>query len=260
MPPEPAPTPAPRPQSVWNRLDPTALAILALIVALLGLVGLGWWWRNRPVRERAERRRDTQHEVFALGTDPVAELPPVPVSAPAPPPAATAPRPAAERATLELELAPKRAGTNLLSASVEYSLTLRNTGALPASGVRLDIRLLSAGPEQDAILDLLFAQPIAQPITPPFDLPPAGTLTLEGMVMHPKETLTLLDVPGRALFVPVLAANVRYAWDGGEGRTASSWVVGMVRGEGARLQPFRRDGARMFETVAVLDYSLVLDG
>ena len=156
---------------------------------------------------------------------------------------------------------PKRAGTNLLSAAVEYSLAIRNTGTQTASGVRLDIRMLCAGPDQDAILAGLFAQGIAQPITPPFDVLPQAMLTLDGMVMHPKETLTLLDVPGQALFVPVLAVQIRYGWAGGEGQTARSYVVGMVRGEGSRLQPFRRDGiARMFETVAALDYSIVLDG
>lgn len=265
--PPPAPTPAPRPQGMRTLFDPAALAGLALAAVLLALFGLARWWRNRPVREREERRRDTQHEVFALGVEGATELPPPPVTVPAPTPSPAVPAPAPpaaiERATLEIELVPKRAGTNLLSASVEYSLAIRNSGALAATGVRLDIRLLSAGPQQDAILADLFARPVTQPIAPPFDVPPADTLMLDGMVMHPKETLTLLDVAGQALFVPVLAVVARYGWsDGaneGSGRTARSYVIGMVRGEGSRLRPFRRDSARMFETVAALDYSLVLD-
>lgn len=270
IPPEPAPRPAPeRSGNVWSLFDPVALAALALIAVLLAVFGLGWWWRNRPVRERAERRHDARHEVFALGVDTPAGLPPPAAAPPAAAPPAPVPTPApaappsvgaVERAMLEIDLTLKRAGTNLLSASVEYALAVRNTGTQAATGVRLDLRMLSAGPDQDAILAGLFAQGVERPITPSFDLLPGDTLLLDGMAMHPKETLVLLDMVGPALFVPVVAVVARYGWNGGEGRTARAWVVGMVRGEGTRLQPFRRDGARMFETVAVLDYSIVLDG
>lgn len=244
LPPEPEPIAEPSAIAWWQR--PVALDGLAL-AALLLAIGLGWWRRNG--------RRSARHEIVVPWTgDPEGS----------PPPAASTPSPAATpdvaSAAIDVELTVKRAGTNLLSASVEYTLAVRNAGAATATGVRLDLRMLSVGPEQDRILAALSAESIERPITPPFDLPPGETLLLDGMAMHPKETLVLLEVPDQALFVPVLAVNARYGWSGGEGRIARSWVVGMVRGEGLRLQPFRRDGARMFETVGVLDYSIVLDG
>lgn len=255
VPSAPQPVPDPGGAALWQRSGPIALAGLAVAVLLLA-GGLGWWWRSRRVREGGDPRRGAPHEIVVLGT---AEPQDAPLPAP-PPVAPLAVTTVLKRATIEVDLTVKRAGTNLLSASVEYALVIRNAGAATATGVQLDLHMLSAGPDQDRILAALFEGSIEQPITPPFDLPPGDTLLLDGMVMHPKETLVVLDVPGQALFVPVLAVVVRYGWSGGEDRTARSWVVGMVRGESTRFQPFRRDGARMFETVGVLDYSIVLEG
>ena len=167
------------------------------------------------------------------------------------------------RATLDLDLLVKRAGTNLLSAAVEYTILIRNTGDATATGVHLDVRLLSAGPRQDALIAALFAMPIAQSNTTPFDLPPGTTVDLGGMALHPKDTLEVMDVGGRTLFVPVLAVNITYAWagdgTGGSGQTARSYVIGIDRGGDYKLQPFRVDtGARMYDTVGALAYTAVV--
>ncbi|QBM77784.1 hypothetical protein E2E30_11915 [Sphingomonas sp. AAP5] len=164
----------------------------------------------------------------------------------------------ADRASIVFELTPKRAGTNLLSAAVEYLIVLRNAGDVAATGVRLDIRLLSAGAQQDAVIEALFAAPIAQPITTPFDLPAGVSVELGGMAMHPKATLEVMDVGGKALFVPVLTINAHYAWArGGSGQTARSYVIGIDRGAGGKLAPFRIDSAaRMYDTVSAIEYTV----
>lgn len=160
---------------------------------------------------------------------------------------------------LDLGIVVKRAGTNLLSAAVEYSILIQNIGQGTASGIHVDVRLLSAGPAQDAQIAALFQMPITRPNTTPFDLPPGTTVDLGGMAMHPKETLEVMTVGDRTLFVPVLAVNVTYDWDAagapGQGQTARSYVIGIDRGGDSKLQPFRLDAAaRMYDTVGALAY------
>ena len=178
------------------------------------------------------------------------------MSEPVPPPVATPP--SETRATLELECIAKRAGTNLSSAAIEYSLVVTNRGTAAATGIRLDVRFLSAGPQQDALLAALFSTPIANPITAPFDLPVAGAVELGGMALHPKETLDVMEAGGKQLFVPVLAVNLRYDWESGSGQTARSYVIGIDRGGDSKLQPFRVDSAaRMYQNVSALEYTAV---
>jgi hypothetical protein len=265
------------------------------VVALILLGGLALTVRRRGRRAEDEDYpvRDTPHETFDLGVAPLdpAQLrkrpaeasepspttAPLPL-APAPPRAVTplapvreppptaaqatpppvAPGPAAAaRATLEIEFSPKRAGTNLLSAAVEYDISVRNIGDAAARAIRLDVRLLSASAQQDALLNSLFAAPIERPTVAPFDLPPGSAMELGGMAMLPKESLSVMTVEGRALFVPVLAINVLYQWESGAGQAARSFVIGIDRGAGAKLAPFRLDAAgRMHDAVSQLSYTV----
>ena len=161
------------------------------------------------------------------------------------------------RARLDIELKAKRAGTNLLSAAVEYQILITNAGDAPARQVTTDVRILTAGSEQDAILKALFAAAIEKPVTAPFDVAPGETATLDGMAMVPREMLNVMNIEGRALFIPMLAINLRYEWEGGTGQTASSFVIGIERGEGAKMAPFRVDGPpRMHGNVSELAYTV----
>jgi hypothetical protein len=264
--PEPAPTlpaepvapiqPSPTPSATAAPAPAASVGIapwmwLAALVVLVGLALLGLSkWRSRAERAMEDVGEGDERVVF----EPEAAAEAVAVPAPVPEPAA--PVATAARATLELELVPKRAGSNLLSAAVEYLIVIRNTGAAPATGVRLDVRLLGTGRQQDALIDALFSTPIAQPITAPFDLPPGSTVELGGMAMHPKSTLEVLEANGKTFFIPILTIHVRYDWDGGSGQTARAFVIGIDRGADAKLAPFRLDaGARMLDTVRALDYT-----
>jgi hypothetical protein len=248
----------------------------AAALFLLGWLTFLWLRRREEIVDEpaAERHANT---VFDLGAaDAPPSLPPRPAApvSPAPqrhepPPAAPSPSAApaesppvthqdvAARARLDIELKPKRAGTNLLSAAVEYQILITNAGDAPARLVTTDVRILTAGPEQDAVLQAVFAAPIEKPVTAPFDVAPGETATLDGMAMMPREMLNVMTVEGRALFVPVLAINLRYEWESGTGQTASSFVIGIDRGEGAKLAPFRVDGPpRMHGNVAQLAYTV----
>jgi len=237
------------------------------VAVVLALGALGWWWWRRREADRGDRRRDRDHEIFLLhpaGGDGGDSVPPPPeVKEPVAPPPQTPPAPTPfeaapdTRALIEVTLVPKRAGTNVLSAAVDYTIVVQNAGDSAATGIRLDVRLLSAGTQQDAQIAAVFAAPIAQPITAPFDLPPGATVELGGMAMQPKQTLEPLDVAGKVLFVPVLTVNLTYDWVGGSGQTARSYVIGIDRGATAKLQPFRLDAPpRMYDTVAALPYPI----
>lgn len=168
-------------------------------------------------------------------------------------------RAAKARPRLEIALAPRRAGTNLTGAAVEYDLAVRNGGAAAATGVRLDVRLLSAGAQQDALVSALFAAPIDRSITSVFDLPPGAEVQLGGMGILPRDLVVAMTIEGRELFVPVMTVNLTYDWDGGSGQTARSFVIGVDRGADARLGAFRLDTSRMFDQVGALEYTIAVD-
>ena len=211
------------------------------------------------------------HAIFDLGAvaaEPadaaVAPEPAPPEVAPEAPPAPVEPAvapvaPAIVPAMLDIELRAKRAGTNLLSAAVDYDIVVRNGGDAPARAVQADVRLLTAGAEQDGWIRSLFSSPIERPITPPFDISPHAAIELSGMAMMPKEMLSTMTVQGRVLFVPVLAINLLYERDGEAGQTAASFVIGIDRGEGAKMAPFRLDaGPRMQADVTTLPYTITV--
>lgn len=275
-----APTPTPTPTPVPALLPspparspvkvPTHLAGPAVGLLLGGAAGAfalaalaGWWWRPRTTDRRS--RRDPEPEQFPLdrgegagGDLPSAAPAPTPVAAPSNAVPAIEPVATADaRAVLDVVLTVKRAGTNVLSAAIDYVIVVRNVGESAATEIRLDVRLLSAGQQQDAAIAALFSTPIAQPLAAPFVLPPGGAVELSGMAMHPKQTLEVMQAAGRVLFVPVLTVNLTYDWVGGSGQTARSYVIGIDRGATAKLQPFRLDAPpRMYDTVAALPYPI----
>jgi hypothetical protein len=58
-------------------------------------------------------------------------------------------------------------------------------------------------------------------------------------------------VQGRVIFVPLVAINVAYDWDGGSGRTSRAWVVGReASSPDGRMGAFRLDlGPRIYRQV-----------
>lgn len=265
-------------------------------IALLGL--LLWFFRRRRAGDRYDapeddHRRTDRHERFDLGLD--ARLPPEPTPPPAAPPQ-PAPEPAPEptpfapvadtvapvapppvgapiheqapapqaaqvvgRAKLGIALRPRRAGTNLTGAAVEYDVVVRNGGDAAAADVRLDVRLLTAGAQQDGLINALFAEPVEQPITPPFDLPAGDEVSLGGMGILPRARVNAMGAAGRELFVPVITVNLTYDWAGGSGQTARSFVIGIERGQGGKMGAFRLDDVRMHVGVGALEYTIAVD-
>jgi hypothetical protein len=233
---------------------PLILGVLLLVV--IGFGALLAWRRRRADRSGSVAEDVPPHRAEGVAAD---ESDATPALQTEPPMAAVAPR--APRARIEIDCVATRAGTNLLSAAVDYRIVVRNVGEALATGIRVDIRLLGMGTQHDALLDALFAMPIEKSIAAPFDLPPGTAVDLGGMAMHPKDTIETVEIGGRRMVVPLLSVNLRYGWPddatgGGEGQTARPFVIGIDPGTGGRLQPFRLDAAaRMVQNVAIIAYT-----
>ncbi|WP_267386909.1 hypothetical protein [Sphingomonas sp. GC_Shp_3] len=257
----PSPTPAPTP-SLSPSPTPTPVAAAPATEPRSG----GWlyWVLGLAVVALAAallilRRRGRETDV--IEPQPVASPPPPPVIPAAPPAPSPLVEVAAPRPHVEIALEVKRAGTNLLSAAVEYRVILRNAGDVDARDVALDMRLFGVGPGLEAALDALFAGPLGPPAVARFDLAAGASAALEGTAMLPRGAMPPLPIQGagedRVLFVPVMTVNLHYGWDGGNGQSAASFVVGVDRGADTKLGPFRLDGApRMYDRVRQLPFTV----
>ena len=262
--PTPVPTATPTPQAspspaVVETASPStpaassgwgSLGLLAIGVSLVALcAGIVLYRRRRRADEGAVEENT------------VAVPPPVPAPAPPTPVVGAV---AAPRARVTIALEVKRAGTNLLSAAVEYRIILHNAGEVDARGIALDLRLFGVEPALERTLDALFAAPIERAVVARFDLAVGATAALEGTAMLPRDVMPPLAIQGigegRALFVPVMTVALDYGWDGGSGRSAASFVVGLDRGADVKLGPFRLDGApRMHDRVRHLPFTVSRD-
>jgi hypothetical protein len=182
------------------------------------------------------------------------------------PPRATPTPPAqtpvsSDRARLSLALHPRRAGLNLLSATVEAELVVRNDGAVPASAIRIGATLIGATPGQGDDIAPVFTQPVGRPAAPPFALAPGEERRLRLVVAQPRAEIVSLTAGGRTLFVPVVAINALYeAAPGVEGQSGRGFAVGVERVDSAKLAPFWLDQpARMHEQLAVRPYGAGVD-
>ena len=229
------PVSAEQPTTTW----PTGL-LVAAGAGLLALVAIGGFLlgRRRSVR----------------GPEAVEEVAPVPAAlSPAPePPSGHVTVPVRRRVVeetaprLEITLIPKRAGTNLTSAAVDYRVVIRNVGAVAARDIRFAMYMLSASGRQAQDLQMIFAANTDQPLVAPFELAPGQDLELSGMAMLPREQVNVMNIDGKPWFVPVLAMKADYRWGenvGAPGVATAAHMIGIDRGEGAKMAPFRLDGS-----------------
>ena len=230
-------------------------ALGAGAVALLGLALL-------LLRGSGSRKR--QRLTYEAPAAPVPQPAPPPPPVPVPTPVPAAPPPPAPRVTarsteeaqphIEIEFTPRRAGTNLTSAAVDYQVTLRNTGPVEARDITLGIYILTASAQQASDLQSVLSAPIGQPATATFALPPGADVQLSGMALLPRENVHVMTIDGKPWFVPVLAIKADYRWGenvGAPGIATAAYMIGIDRGEGAKLAPFRLDtGPHMHNSVS----------
>jgi hypothetical protein len=259
--PAPDPSAAPAPAAaatpvaaapVWPWVAGGA-GLLALLLALA-------WWRNRRQEEVAEvdAPEVPPEPDPEIGPDlPPAVEPPAPafLERPAPPPAPAGPRP-----RLELVLEPRRGGLNLVTATLEAELSVRNVGDADAEEIAVAVQLFGARTGQDEAIGARFAEPGVKPATPPFALPAGHERRLRVVTALPRAELEPLVAGGRPMFVPVVAADARYRWAGeGAGQAAASWIVGIARDGSDKLAPFWLDvPPRMHDGLAARPHTLAV--
>ncbi|MBN8814187.1 MAG: hypothetical protein J0J06_01920 [Sphingomonas sp.] len=233
----------PVPATTEPSSDGLSMWLLAAIGAgVLAVVALGGFLLGRRRRARED---DMVEPVAAVAAGPVAPPPsPEPPSGHVTIPAR---RRAAEEAEprLEISLIPKRAGTNLTSAAVDYRVIIRNTGSIAARDIRFAMYMLSASARQAQDLQMIFATNIEQPLVAPFELVPGQDVEMSGMALLAREQVNVMTIDGKPWFVPVLAMKTEYLWGenvGVPGVATAAHMIGIDRGEGAKMAPFRLDG------------------
>src|SRR3546814_10788963 len=76
--------------------------------------------------------------------------------------------------------------------------------------------LFTAGEHHDAELRDYLDAPVDAPIVAAFDLAPGAAKTVRAIALLPKEAVNVVTVQGRPMFVPLVAINAVYNWDGGD--------------------------------------------
>jgi hypothetical protein len=234
-----APTPADRsPATLW----PWLLGAAALLIAAIGL----FVSRRRRRAEAAFYEEAYEEPAYA---EPVAAAP-EPAFAPA---VALAPaaiveevtiadaadadvaalaadsEPAPGRPWLEFLMRPVRAGVEDGDTTVEFELTVGNTGSAPANDVRVSTWMVAAGEGTDMERSL---------IEPPADATHSEMSIAAGDGARVDGAISLPGLRGSVL--PVVVADARYRLpDGSEGRTHASFAIGLPSGDG--LEPFAVD-------------------
>ncbi len=231
------------------------LGWLIVLPAGAAVLIAGLLWRRR-------RRGAALAQSPAIDPDAAAALPPAPPVAIADPDAHADAVPD-ERAWVTFALTPRRAGVNLLTATLEAVLVVRNEGEAVAEEVRIDVRLLSARIGQESELATLFAETAETPVVAPFALAAGEERAIDLLVTATRAQLNVLSAAGRPMFVPVAAVNVRYVSSGGSGgvhgQTAAGFAIGVEREGTTKLTPFWLDTpGRMHDRLAARPHALSL--
>jgi len=258
--PPPATTPAPEVAPAPVQQSGGGFPWLWLLGALVVLGGGAFLLlrRRRVAVESDARDRDSLAGSLATAQwlpaeepapQPIAEEPlsvaPEPEVAPA---ASTAP--AAKRAVIEVDIRPERASAMEDGTLVQYALVLTNIGEAAAGNIRIDGRMFNAS--ADGEVDAFFAGPIHEVSgSPHVFIKPGESISLQGQIGMKREELHAIEVQGRVIFVPLVAINVAYDWEGGGGRTSTSWLVGRTPSSPeAKMGAFRLDlGPRIYRQV-----------
>ncbi len=179
---------------------------------------------------------------------PAPAMPPLPSAAPADGVVSVSMRP-----RLELEFRADRAAATLTETSVQYELTIRNTGNRTARDIRIQVHMMNAAADQEKVISEFFAEPVGDDEPPLFAaLAPKAEVNIRSGVTLPNERLREITIQGRKLFIPVVAFNVFYEWgDGRTGQTSMSYLVGReAPTPQEKMGPFRLDlGPRLYRSV-----------
>ena len=249
-----APTPRATPQSapVAAPVEPQSGGgwwLMGVLAAIAG-AGAGFWLLRRRSAEPDEIADPVVPPTapVAPSVEPVA----VPVAPVAPPPASGGFVTSSLRPKIELGFRPVRAGTETLRARVEYEVAIANVGSALAAGLHVELILLSAGNDHDALLSHFWTAPPERPIAADIRIEPGGVAALAGEALVDRDALETITAAGRRMFVPLVAMRVLSGSGGLLARGA--WLIGVAREGQAKLAPISLERNGMRGDVAARDY------
>ena len=247
--PDPAPTIIPPEANVPVERASLWPWLLAALIAATGIALVAWRRRSRS----ALARSGAALEAFVPAEPP----PEQPAAAPLPgaAPSISGLVSSRLRPWLEVQVVPTRCVLDERMATLQFEVVVSNSGSAPARDVLVEACMFNAGPAQDQQIGGFFEHPVAKGNRVDA-IPPLKTLGLNSAVTLPRDQISMFEVAGRQLFVPMLAFNVLYRWSGGEGQTSVSYLVGRDT-QGEKLAPFRLDvGPRIFRGLGVREHHL----
>ena len=163
------------------------------------------------------------------------------------------------RPKLGFELRPIRAETDdTRGAALLFDVIVINNGSAPARDVLVEAQIVNAGPRQDEEIGRFFREPVGKGERLPV-IPPLGRISLKTRLAIPGDKMNPIEVEGRKLFVPLVAFNALYRWNGGDEQDSASFLVGRGDGADGKMAPFRLDqGARSWTGLGARPHSMGL--
>ncbi|RYY23448.1 MAG: hypothetical protein EOP62_20095 [Sphingomonadales bacterium] len=109
---------------------------------------------------------------------------------------------------------------------IDLELLIANTSGTGADGVRVSAAAISASPRQDAVLAAFQGQSQFAEMAGPFDLPAGEGGRLPLQLRLARDTLHVVDLGGRPMFVPIVAIDLRWRAGLSIRRHAASFMLG----------------------------------
>ena len=158
---------------------------------------------------------------------------------------------AAQRPWIDIGFKALRAGRDEINAIVDFELEIHNRGSAMARNVRIIAQLLTAGPHQNHQLEAIFASGPTTPLIDPPAIEVGGHAYIRASGSIVVDRINRLELTGRPMFVPILAARVFYDWDGGQDAvSANGFILGVDRGGTDKMLPFWLDTpAKMHDNI-----------
>lgn len=192
-------------------------------VVLLVAGGLAGWWIGRRRRAREDAIED---EVGVAPSPPAAPPAPtpgppplarktpsaasVPQASPAPVAAAPVAPVAPPEGPLVAEIRPLRAAIRDGQVTLDFELFVQNCGHEPADNIRAVLALLGANAEQDAQIARFHSAARLATGSEPFSVAPGAVHKLDAQVSLPGDQVPVVNVQGRAMFVPIIPLALKW--------------------------------------------------
>ncbi|MEO6256833.1 MAG: hypothetical protein ABIO69_08490 [Sphingomicrobium sp.] len=159
------------------------------------------------------------------------------------------------RPWLEIEFTPGRCVIEEDKATIQFDVSVFNSGSAPARDVLIEASMFNAGPAQDQEIGAFFSNPVAKGDRIPA-IAPLKRVALKSAVSLTLDQMRQFEVAGKRIFVPLIGFNALYRWSGGDGQTSASYLVGRDTNT-EKMAPLRLDlGPRIFRGLGAREHNI----